>query len=654
MANPTVEILIKAKNATADEIKKANLDLAAMKIAAQDAEKEVTKLTKSYGLTRDVAEDVQRALDGSRGSMENARIAAMGLGQELGVHMPRAVSSFLGQSELIGPALSAAFSTVAVIGMIEVLGQIPRAFDKMVEALTGWDDKAKKAFDHVIEYNDKTVKELERLQSKLAEISGGAAAGAQVDLQNALRRAGADSRTAAALRNQATANSNSTPSMWEWFDPTKIGANILRLGMHDPRIGEAAQKYEEKSAQDAADVRKAKDDATIGNAEKRKKDADDAARELKRAQEQMKELTDQINEVVLNTTMRLNDKEKQAEDRMQEQTDRINEVVLGTTMHMNAEEARKQEALDRENERLGYEFDKALEQGYQEIAKKNEEFQKKFRDGAGKVWDDFRQKGFGAFADLANYIGKQLFEGLAMRLLFGSGGGGSDLGSPGVGGSFGGLTIGGGSGGGGLLSSVLGGAGILGKIFGGGGGSSSGIWSEAIPGIGGSSGGGILGRLFGGGGGLLSALGGIGGEGTAVTSSQAAVAASLGFDVGAPTGLGGALGLGGSAGILGLGAATIPVIGAAAAGIAFLMFDLLQHRKPAPFTRDPDTYQSRDFYFYSGAQALKDAATAITQTFGNITTQTPGILVSQGLPMALQSNQSLVQSTSTMLATGDS
>jgi hypothetical protein len=53
-------------------------------------------------------------------SMMEARHAAMLLGEETGVHIPRSLTMVLAHSKIIGPALASAFSGIALIGFIEL------------------------------------------------------------------------------------------------------------------------------------------------------------------------------------------------------------------------------------------------------------------------------------------------------------------------------------------------------------------------------------------------------------------------------------------------------------------------------------------------------------------------------------------------------
>jgi hypothetical protein len=93
--------------------------------------------------------EAQLANVGKRGisSATEARHAMRGLGEEIGIHMPRFVSTFLSSLGPVATVAAAAFTPIAIVGMIQVLGQIPGAIEKGISSLRGWDAEAKKTFE---------------------------------------------------------------------------------------------------------------------------------------------------------------------------------------------------------------------------------------------------------------------------------------------------------------------------------------------------------------------------------------------------------------------------------------------------------------------------------------------------------------------------
>jgi hypothetical protein len=104
-------------------------------------------------------------------SLTEARHAAMGLGEEIGVHLPRVVSTFLARSETLGPILAAAFSTIAVVGLLQVLAQVPAAIEKIVSTLSGWTDEARAAYNQQIALNDKVIEENARMAISIKDFN---------------------------------------------------------------------------------------------------------------------------------------------------------------------------------------------------------------------------------------------------------------------------------------------------------------------------------------------------------------------------------------------------------------------------------------------------------------------------------------------------
>lgn len=109
---------------------------------------------------------VEAAAAKTVGSAGAARLAMRGLGQEIGVNMPRYVASWLTSLGPVAGIMTSAFSAVAVIGLLDIVRRIPGQIEKGILALQGWDDAAKKAFEDsrksvlaaelaLIDYHDK-------------------------------------------------------------------------------------------------------------------------------------------------------------------------------------------------------------------------------------------------------------------------------------------------------------------------------------------------------------------------------------------------------------------------------------------------------------------------------------------------------------------
>jgi hypothetical protein len=99
-------------------------------------------------------------------SMMEARHAAAGFGEEIGVHIPRVLSTFLAHSETIGPILASAFSAVAIVMFVQVLAQVPELIDKIIGKFTGWDEVARKTYNDLINDNNRLLMKNTELADK--------------------------------------------------------------------------------------------------------------------------------------------------------------------------------------------------------------------------------------------------------------------------------------------------------------------------------------------------------------------------------------------------------------------------------------------------------------------------------------------------------
>jgi hypothetical protein len=115
--------------------------------------------------TQAMAASFQEMAEVSEYSVTEARHAIHGLGEEIGVHMPRFVQSFLADLGGVGPVMAAAFAPIAVIGLVEVLGEIPKKLEEGISYLHGWNEEAKKDFKEAVE----AAAEFEHHQIKLNE-----------------------------------------------------------------------------------------------------------------------------------------------------------------------------------------------------------------------------------------------------------------------------------------------------------------------------------------------------------------------------------------------------------------------------------------------------------------------------------------------------
>ena len=113
----------------------------AMAQAAAAVEDSTTQIRSSFTKVQTVIKDSE---DKIRYSMTEARHAIRGVGEEVGIHMPRFVSTFLAELPAVGAAMASAFSVVAIVGIVEMVATtLPKAFDALQEKITGWGEAAR-------------------------------------------------------------------------------------------------------------------------------------------------------------------------------------------------------------------------------------------------------------------------------------------------------------------------------------------------------------------------------------------------------------------------------------------------------------------------------------------------------------------------------
>lgn len=295
MAQNSVEIILKAKDQFSDATKKAQLEFAAMKIAADNLNNSVAKLEKLHpGLDHQEAvaaatalESMKNGSDKAGKSFDNASIAGRGFAQLLGFELPRSVTTFLAKSDTIGPLLSKAFGTVAVLGMVEALAQVPEMFSKLEGAITGWDEKAKKSYADFLANNDKAIERLSQFKAKMLEVSAPTAEeGERRALAARLRDAQAEQTQTEQQAGTARTRANAVrpPSGMDSVGGLLTGFGLARsyLGGYS-ELAEEADRLEKKAQEKAAAITAIQDnqktfEKTVANEPGRKQgEAADAA-----------------------------------------------------------------------------------------------------------------------------------------------------------------------------------------------------------------------------------------------------------------------------------------------------------------------------------------------------------------------------------------
>src|SRR5258708_39283239 len=94
---------------------------------------QVARLGKTIQPVQRISEQTFNNIEG--GALKARESAAL-LGEEFGVKVPRALRGVIAQSSLLGPAFTAAFTGLAVVGFIEIVKQA-------VDQLTGFSEGLK-------------------------------------------------------------------------------------------------------------------------------------------------------------------------------------------------------------------------------------------------------------------------------------------------------------------------------------------------------------------------------------------------------------------------------------------------------------------------------------------------------------------------------
>jgi hypothetical protein len=117
---------------------------------------------ESAAATAKIGESFSRV---SRGEMAEASHAVRGLGEEIGVHMPRFVSNWVASLGPVQSVMASAFSAVAVVGLIEA---IPQVVEKISAIADAWDGM-RAAQEAALKESGKLLEEFERQATRVQE-----------------------------------------------------------------------------------------------------------------------------------------------------------------------------------------------------------------------------------------------------------------------------------------------------------------------------------------------------------------------------------------------------------------------------------------------------------------------------------------------------
>lgn len=168
------------------------------------------------------------------GEATEARHALHGLGEEVGVHMPRFIQSYISGLEGVAPVMAEAFSAIAILGIIQLVAtELPEAFERLKGAITGWSKQAQKDYDDFIKKNVEAEAAARHFAVTMASIGKGAPMGAALKLQDAR------DHVAQLGREVAGANKEVEELVARIKAGDKTGVTDYRAGMD---IGEAVKR----------------------------------------------------------------------------------------------------------------------------------------------------------------------------------------------------------------------------------------------------------------------------------------------------------------------------------------------------------------------------------------------------------------------------
>jgi hypothetical protein len=203
----------------------------------------------------------QNAVQQTTSKMNEGKAAAALLGEETGVHLSRHLRSVAASSTLLGPLLKAAFPIAVAIGFVEVLSIIPEHFQKIIGAMSGWNDAARKSFEAQISANNIYLESLDKQKVKAAEIAAmGTTGQAKIHAEQVVTNTELDtelakrSRQASELRNlHAILESHNPQGDASGTSQGDVLAGTGQEASAPPRLSLPPQFTSDKEAQARAD-----------------------------------------------------------------------------------------------------------------------------------------------------------------------------------------------------------------------------------------------------------------------------------------------------------------------------------------------------------------------------------------------------------------
>ena len=115
--------------------------------------------------TKAASKSVKDMGESIKGETHEAREAFQLLGEQIGVRLPRGITNFLTTLRGVGSAMSAAFSGVAIIGLLAVIEEGAEKLDKFLESLTNLSEEEKSALRDITTELQKSIEFAKQMQT---------------------------------------------------------------------------------------------------------------------------------------------------------------------------------------------------------------------------------------------------------------------------------------------------------------------------------------------------------------------------------------------------------------------------------------------------------------------------------------------------------
>jgi hypothetical protein len=323
----SLAVRLSAEGLSASDVASAlrNLGYTATEAAAATQGLSAAEAEAATGADREAVSHTENAAAiGREVSARQAATASIGAveGRTLGAN--RAAATFLSTTLGLGPALQAAFPVIGAIALIDVLAQIPKAIERMEDALAGWDREAQEIFQRNVTEAGHALDAYEALALRQAESAGAGLKGVPRfdeeikglgDFQQKLAQAQGTANALVESLHDAgkiTEQYSSTP-----YGPVEIVSSSFRSADVRAQVEKQIQQFNEEAAAAAKAAHTnipapitidwAASDASV------REQLDKLTQDVRKRQEQMERAQEQATQSITENTARRAEAHAQAE-----------------------------------------------------------------------------------------------------------------------------------------------------------------------------------------------------------------------------------------------------------------------------------------------------------------------------------------------------